>query len=291
MHGTQCSGHQNGQYRYVCNRRPLVYHNGRWFDQPSIPPRGLAEDGTLFNLFMEPGGPYTTSACRGDLNLPVFFARKGVIWVFVAIVFGVVPVVSLTVFRNIPSFTSHLARRSSVAWISVVFYSISCPEIRDVDIAPFFSQNTRPAQHGTFLTSSSEQGLFVVKPHGSSDVPISVVYCNDNRHHKDVPCSPRLFIAGRVGYSSLHIFFTLNGCGPSRRHTYESPRTGGAKILIKGTRRTPSGPIPLSKISVDVQTYRDDSTMTPHSSGGGVSAGSMEKQVKYAQGLVRDPGQ
>ena len=32
--------------------------------------------------------------------------------------------------------------------------------------------------------------------------------------------------------------------------------------------------------------------MTPHTSDGAVSAGSMEKQVKYdLQGLVRDPGQ
>ena len=124
MHGAQCPGHQNGQYRYVCNGCPLVYRHGRWFDQPSISPRGFVEDGTLFKLLMEPGRLYTTSACRGDLNLPVFFAHKGVIWVFVAIVFGVVPVVSLTVFRVISSSTSHLTRRSSVAWISVVFSSI-----------------------------------------------------------------------------------------------------------------------------------------------------------------------
>lgn len=65
-------------------------------------------------------------------------------------------------------------------------------------------------------------------------------------------------------------------CGPSRRHTYESPRTGGAKISIKGSRRTPSGPIPLSKISVQVQTYHDDS-LTANTSDGVVSTGSMEK--------------
>lgn len=56
--------------------------------------------------------------------------------------------------------------------------------------------------------------------------------------------------------------------------------------MIKGTRRTPSGPIPLSKISVDVQTYHDDG-LTPNTSDGVVSAGSMEKRGL----VVPDPGQ
>ena len=77
-------------------------------------------------------------------------------------------------------------------------------------------------------------------------------------------------------HSFFHLPFLSTEHGTSRRHTYESPRTGGAKILIKGTRRTPSGPVPLSKISVDVQTYHDDSP-TPNTSDGLVSAGSMEK--------------
>ena len=72
--------------------------------------------------------------------------------------------------------------------------------------------------------------------------------------------------------------------GPSSRHAHESPRTGGAKILIKGkeTRRA-SGPIPLSKISVDVRTHHDNS-MTTNTSDGVVSTGGITS-------VVRDSGQ
>jgi len=78
-------------------------------------------------------------------------------------------------------------------------------------------------------------------------------------------------------HSSPYLLFPPTEYGLSRRHTYESPRTGGAKISIKGTRRVLSGPVPLSKISVDVQTYHDDSSLTPNTSDGVVGTGSMEK--------------
>ena len=76
-------------------------------------------------------------------------------------------------------------------------------------------------------------------------------------------------------HSSPYLPFPHIEYGPSRCRTYESPRTGGAKISIKGTRLPPSGPIPLSQISVDVQTYHDDSLM-PNTSDGIVNTGSTE---------------
>jgi len=67
-------------------------------------------------------------------------------------------------------------------------------------------------------------------------------------------------------HPSLHPFFPLTVYGPSGRHTYESPQTGGAKISIQGIRA--SGPIPLSKISVDVRTYHNNGMATNTSTGG-----------------------
>ena len=74
-------------------------------------------------------------------------------------------------------------------------------------------------------------------------------------------------------HSSLHHLFPLTVYGPSDRHTHESPRTGGAKISIKGTRHA-SGPIPLSKISVDVRTYHGNG-MAEDTGDGVVRSGGM----------------
>jgi hypothetical protein len=67
-------------------------------------------------------------------------------------------------------------------------------------------------------------------------------------------------------HSSLHALFPLTVCGPSGRHTYESPQTGGVKISIKGTRAA-AGPIPLSKISVDVRSNPDNGRAANTSNG------------------------
>jgi len=139
MHGAQRSGNQNGQHRCICNRPPLVYHYGRWSSPPSISPRGFVEDGTLVTFLMGPGGIDTILACRGVLKFAVvFFVRKGVVWIFIAIVFGIVPVVSQAIFRVFHFPTSHLTCRSSVVWTSVVFCVIYRLWMRNVDLALFF---------------------------------------------------------------------------------------------------------------------------------------------------------
>ena len=136
MHGAQRSGNPNGQYRYVCNRPPLVYHYGRWSAPPSISPRGFVEDSTLVTLLMGPGG-IDDPRMLWCPQFAVVFVRKGVVWVFTAIVFGIVPVVSQAIFRVSHFLTSHLTCRSSVAWTSVVFSVISRLWMRGVDLALF----------------------------------------------------------------------------------------------------------------------------------------------------------
>jgi hypothetical protein len=65
---------------------------------------------------LEPGGIDTTLACRGALTLLwCFFVRKGVVWVFIVIVFGIVPAVCPAIFRVFLFLISPLTRRSSAA--------------------------------------------------------------------------------------------------------------------------------------------------------------------------------
>jgi hypothetical protein len=96
MHPTQLAGHRNAQHRFVGNGLRTARHDDRWPDPPWLPPRGFLGNGTLL---VETGGIDTILACCATLKSPWrFFIRKGILWMLIAMVAGVLPVVSLAIF-------------------------------------------------------------------------------------------------------------------------------------------------------------------------------------------------
>jgi hypothetical protein len=98
MHDAQRRGHKNGYNRFVCNGPRHTHHYARWPAPPWLPSREFFGIGTLH---VETGGIGTIPACCAALKVPWrFFLRKGVIWLLIAMVVGVIPVVSPGIFRT-----------------------------------------------------------------------------------------------------------------------------------------------------------------------------------------------
>ena len=126
---------------------------------------------------MEPGGIY-------DPRLPRCsqFVRKGVIWLFLATIAGIVPTVSLASFLN-PSFPG-LIRRAGLGLPEPERYPFFLL-FRNQLIELYSASNTRCVQHGTSLFLPVTRGASI-KSYCSTDVPDSLADYNVNRCCMDV---------------------------------------------------------------------------------------------------------
>ena len=104
MHPAQLPGHRNDQHRFVFNGLRTSRHDDRWPDPPWLPPRGFLGNGTLL---VETGGGDTILACCATLKSRWrFFICKGILWMLIAMIAGILPVVSLAIFLPV---SSHLS--------------------------------------------------------------------------------------------------------------------------------------------------------------------------------------
>ena len=134
---------------------------------------------------MEPGGIYDPRLLRCSQ-----FVRKGVIWLFLATVAGIIPTVSLASFLS-PSFLC-LIRRAGLGLPEperYLFFLLS----RNHLIEHYSASNTRCVQHGTSLFLSVTRGASI-KSYCSTDVPDSLADYNVNRCYMDVPLFAQPFI-------------------------------------------------------------------------------------------------
>ena len=120
MHASRRPAHQDGQHRYINNGLRLAPHYDRRSAPSWLPPRRFLCNGTLP---VETSGIDSILSYRAALkSIWRLFIRKGVIWLIIAMIAGIVPVVSLAIFF------AHLLRATLNNLISLAGPQLPEPE-------------------------------------------------------------------------------------------------------------------------------------------------------------------